>query len=526
MNRRRALLSIAVDLTASISAQDRLARLLEALCRAVPCDALAVLGLEGDELVPLATHGLAPEVQGRRFSRREHPRLDVALARRGPVRFPADSELPDPYDGLLLVNPDATRDVHACLACPLVDGDSVVGLLTADALEPGAFDDLDDEFLELLGALAGAALHTGRLIEAAERAADRHERVANVLLRDQALRDSGGEILGTSAVIQRVRDEVELVARSNFAVLITGETGVGKELVARAIHAGSLRHAAPLIDINCAALPETIVESELFGHVRGAFTGALTHRAGKFEVADGGTLFLDEVGELPLSTQSKILRTLETGEIQRVGADRSIVVNVRVVAATNRDLEAEVAAGRFRSDLYHRLNMYPIRVPPLRDRAGDIALLSGYFLDRHRRRLGFGPIRLTEEARLALVETEWPGNVRELDHVLGRAVLRASVSAPRGAPIRIGAEHLGLARGGSALVHAPVSAASPGGGPTVPVAGKRLRDVVDEVKRVAVSHAVETNEGNWAAAARALGVARGNLHHLGKRLGLLPEAKG
>ncbi|HSC89958.1 MAG TPA: sigma 54-interacting transcriptional regulator, partial [Polyangiaceae bacterium] len=268
MEHGSALLSIAVDLTAAISSRDRLARLLEALRRAIPCDALAVLEVEGDELVPLVTHGLAPEVEGRRFARREHPRLDVALGGRGPVRFPADSRLPDPYDGLLLINPDATRDVHACLACPLVDGESVVGLLTADALEPGAFDQLDDDFLALLGALTGAALHTGRLIEAAERNADRHERVANVLLRDQALRDSSGEILGTSAVIQRVRDEVELVARSEFTVLITGETGVGKELVARSIHGASQRSAAPLIDVNCAALPETIVESELFGHVR------------------------------------------------------------------------------------------------------------------------------------------------------------------------------------------------------------------------------------------------------------------
>lgn len=520
------MLSIAVDLTASISARDRLARLLEALRRAVPCDALAVLAVEGDELVPLVTHGLAPEVDGRRFARREHPRLDVALSRRGPVRFPADSELPDPYDGLLMVNPDATRDVHACLACPLVDGDSVVGLLTADALEPGAFEELDDEFLEWVGALAGAVLHTGRLIEAAEHAAHRHERVASVLLRDQALRDSGGEILGTSSAIQRVRDEVELVARSNFTVLVTGETGVGKELVARSLHSGSLRSRAPLIDINCAALPDAIVESELFGHVRGAFTGAISHRAGKFEIADGGTLFLDEVGELPLATQAKLLRTLETGEIQRVGADRGAVVDVRVVAATNRDLEAEVAAGRFRSDLYHRLNMYPIRVPSLRDHSDDIPLLSGYFLDRHRRRLGLGPIRLTEDARHALLEAEWPGNVRELDHALGRAVLRASVGVSRGAPIRIGSEQLGLGRGASGVAPSGIpTVVERTSGPLVSVAGKHLRDVVDEVKRTAVSHAVEAHSGNWAAAARSLGVARGNLHHLGKRLGLLPEAK-
>jgi len=521
MDRLEPLLSIAVDLTASLASQDRLQRLVDAVRAAIPCDAAAVLALTGDELIPLAAHGLSPEVLGRRFTRREHPRLDVIVAQEAPVRFPADSRLPDPYDGLLLINPDATRDVHACLGCPLVEGGDVIGVLTADALEPGAFDDLDESFLRMLGALAGAALHTSRLIESLEAASRHHQQVASVLQRDAAQRDGGNQILGTSEAIQRVRREVELVARSDFAVLITGETGVGKELVARAVHQHSTRSEQPLIYVNCAALPETIVESELFGHLRGAYTGATTDRAGKFEIADKGTLFLDEIGELPLSVQPKLLRALQEGEIQRVGSDKPLRVNVRVAAATNRDLELEVGAGRFRADLFHRLNMYPIRVPPLRDRRSDISLLAGFFLDLYRRRLGLGPVRLNEAARQALASAEWPGNVRELDHLLGRAVLRASAAVKRGSPILIGPEHLHIEAGElPRQKSAEYEPRSDAGTVLISTGGMTLKDAVEETKRVMVLRAVEESGGNWAAAARSLGMARSNLHHMAERLGL------
>lgn len=520
MSNADALLSIAVDLTTSLASQDRLARLLEAVRRSIPCDAAAVMELVGDELVPLATHGLAPEVLGRRFARREHPRLDLVVARRAPTRFPPDSSLPDPYDGLLLVNPDATRDVHACLGFPLLAGETVIGVLTADALESGAFDHLEDSMLRMLGALAGAALHTARLIDALEGASRHHQQVADVLSRDAALRDGGSQLLGTSAVIQRVRQELEWVAPSDFAVLITGETGVGKELVARSLHQQSRRARKPLIYVNCAALPESIVESELFGHLRGAYTGASTDRAGKFEIADQGTLFLDEIGELPAAVQPKLLRVLQEGEIQRVGSDKLLRVDVRVVAATNRDLSAEVSAGRFRADLFHRLNMYPIHVPPLRERPEDIALLAGFFLDLYRRRLGLGPVRLTEAARQALTTADWPGNVRELDHLLGRAALRAAAGMPRGVPTVIGPELLQLDDASVRSTRTP--AGSPGAGPAGVVlpTGMTLRDALEETKRTLVQRALDESGGNWAAAARALGMGRGNLHHMAARLGL------
>ncbi|PKN53832.1 MAG: nitric oxide reductase transcriptional regulator NorR [Deltaproteobacteria bacterium HGW-Deltaproteobacteria-14] len=519
MDQHDALLAIAVDLTASLGSSDRLSRLVDAVRKAIPCDAAAVLQLDGDELVPVAIHGLASEVLGRRFRLGEHPRLDAVLTRGAPVLFPSDSALPDPYDGLLLANPDGLAEVHACLGCPLVEGDAVIGVLTADALRPGAFDAIDARFLRMLGALAGAAMNTGRLFEALERASRRHLQVARALQREAVTRDGGGRIIGTSAAIQRVREEIALVARSDFAVLITGETGVGKELVARAIHKGSARRDEPHIYVNCAALPETIAESELFGHVRGAFTGADTDRAGKFEVADKGTLFLDEVGELPPSVQPKLLRALQGGEIQRVGSDRVLRVDVRVVAATNRDLPREVDAGRFRADLFHRLNMYPIAVPPLRERHGDIPLLAGFFLDTYRRRLGLGPVRLTEAARRALVAARWPGNVRELDHLLGRAALRAGAGTRRDAPVLVGVEHL-------QIEVPPPEWATPAAAGEIAAAARAtptLSEAVEELKRTMVSRAVAESGGNWAAAARALGMARGNLHHMARRLGLVAK---
>lgn len=516
MDREDALLRIAIDLTASLASTDRLSRLLDAVRQAIPCDAAAVLELSGEELVPIATHGLPPEILGRRFHRSEHPRLNAVVTEGRPIFFPFDSPLPDPYDGLLLANPDGTRDVHACLGCPLLEGDAVIGVLTADALLPDAFRGIDERFLHMLGALAGATMHAGRLIDALEAASRRHQRVADVLQRDAELRDGGGQLIGTSDGIQRVRDEIELVARSNFAVLVTGETGVGKELVARSVHHRSSRRDEPLIYVNCAAMPETIVESELFGHLRGAFTGASADRAGKFEVADKGTLFLDEVGELPLSVQPKLLRVLQGGEIQRVGSDRTRHVDVRLVAATNRDLAKEVEKGRFRADLYHRLNMYPIRVPPLRERRSDILLLSGFFLDAYRRRLGLGPVRLTESARAGLMMAFWPGNIRELDHLLGRAVLRASARTRSDARILIGPEHLQLE-----ATDLNISEVDPGDGMQRALAGeKSLKAIVDETKRAVIRHAVAAQHGNWAAAARTLGMSRGNLHHMAERLGL------
>lgn len=267
--------------------------------------------------------------------------------------------------------------------------------------------------------------------------------------------------------------------------------------------------------MNCAALPESIAESELFGHVAGAFTGATKDRAGKFEVAHGATLYLDEVGELPLAIQPKLLRALQQGEVQRIGSDRPHRVDVRVIAATNRDLAAEVERGRFRPDLYHRLAVYPVRVPPLRDRREDI-LLAAHFLATQRRRLGLGPLRFTEEAKGALERGDWPGNVRELENVVSRAVLRARGLRRDGDPVLIGIEHFEVPRA-SALEAAPEIELAAG----IPRDGRTLRERTEDFQRAEIRAALERQGGVWAAAARELGMHRSNFHHLAKRLGLI-----
>jgi len=506
------LVQIAIDLTRSLVARDRYQRLLEAVRSMIPCDATALLALRGDELVPLAIHGLSPSVLGMRFPLIQHPRLAAIARSNRPVRFPAASRLPDPFDGLVDAAPGSLGDVHDCLGCPLVVDGAVVGALTADALATDAFDGLDSQLLVGLGALAGAALQTTRLVETIEDLAEQRGRVVRELTRGEP---EGSQLLGVSAGIEMVRHEIETVANSDLTVLILGETGVGKEIAARAVHASSPRRDAPLIYVNCAALPESVVESELFGHVRGAFTGATANRPGKLEVADTGTLFLDEIGELPLVVQPVLLRALQEGEIQRVGSDQPLRVDVRIIAATNRDLAAEVAAGRFRADLYHRLAVYPVTVPPLRERREDIAVLAGYFLDRYRARLGVGRVLLTPAASEALTAAPWPGNARELDHVLARAVLRAGNRSDRSDTLYIRPGDLDLAQ---TAADAPTRAAALC---DEVVRGERsLRDAVDELKRTVVQRALADSDGNWAAAARLLGMHRGNLHHLAQRLGI------
>jgi DNA-binding NtrC family response regulator len=238
-----------------------------------------------------------------------------------------------------------------------------------------------------------------------------------------AARTSG--MVGETEALQILLQQIELVADTDATVLITGESGTGKELVARAIHERSHRRQGPLVRVNCAAIPEGLFESELFGYVRGAFTGALNDRPGRFEAAQGGTLMLDEIGEVPLPMQPKLLRVLQEKEFERVGEARPRKIDVRIVAATNRDLAAEVEAGRFRGDLFYRLNVFPIDNPPLRDRREDIPLLAEHFIQAAARRLRRPPARLTEAALRQLMTRDWPGNIRELENVIERATILA-----------------------------------------------------------------------------------------------------
>jgi anaerobic nitric oxide reductase transcription regulator len=317
-------------------------------------------------------------------------------------------------------------------------------------------------------------------------------------------------------MIEHLRQEIDLVSRSDFTVLVLGETGVGKELVVRSIHSGSERRDKPMLYLNCAALPETLADSELFGHAKGAFTGANRDRPGKFEIADGGTLFLDEIGELPLSIQAKLLRAIQQGEVQRVGSDKTIYVNVRLIVATNRNIEQEVKAGRFRADLYHRLNVYPIKVPPLRERKKDIPLLAGYFCELTQRRLGTGPVRISANTMNTLSQYYWPGNVRELENIVSRAVLKASTEYLREETVVVEPAHLGSDFSAESIqpqrsIPEPASSLCE---------GRSLREAVEDFQRELVTMSVANNDGNWSAAARDLGMHRSNLHNLATRLGL------
>jgi transcriptional regulator with GAF, ATPase, and Fis domain len=232
-----------------------------------------------------------------------------------------------------------------------------------------------------------------------------------------------GDIIGESPGLRKVMRQIQLVAPTDAAVLVTGESGTGKELVARAVHDRSARRGGALIKVNCSAVPDSLFESEFFGHVKGAFTGALKDKPGRFELADGGTLFLDEIGDVPLAMQAKLLRVLQEQELERVGDTRTRKVNVRIIAATNRDLKREVDAGHFRQDLFYRLSVFPIEIPPLRERREDIPLLAIHFTKQSARRMNRPTPRLTQATIRQLTEYHWPGNVRELQNAVERAVI-------------------------------------------------------------------------------------------------------
>jgi anaerobic nitric oxide reductase transcription regulator len=332
------------------------------------------------------------------------------------------------------------------------------------------------------------------------------------------------EILGQHAVMKSLLAEIDVVADSLLAILLLGETGVGKELLAHRIHRVSARGDGPLIHVNCAALPEALAESELFGHVRGAFSGAIADRAGRIEAAQGGTLFLDEVGELSLAVQAKLLRTLQNGEIQRLGEDRPRKVDIRVIAATNRQLQDAVREGKFRPDLYHRLSVYPVHIPPLRERGNDVLILAGRFLELNRARLGVRSVRLSEASEHALLSYSWPGNVRELEHVISRAALRAFSQAPsRNSIVTI--EPSLLALDDSVKDQVPI----PGKAPDTPSiantqmpdgAAQSLREGTNAFQRAQIRQRLKQTRGNWAKAARSLGIDPSNLRKLAARLGI------
>lgn len=504
--------SLLADLTVELPNAVRLQRLVHTLREHFSCGAVGLLRLDGDSLRPVAAVGLVHEALGRRFLVAQHPRLAAIMATREPTWFEPDSRLPDPYDGLLDNHVGEPLPVHDCMGVSLYVEGQVWGALTLDALHAGTFDANARRDLQRYSLIIEAALRVTRL--------EQENRGLRLSRSDVQIAHSwaeDGEILGQSQAIHQLLSELEVVADSELPVLLLGETGVGKELFARRLHSLSRRRNKPLIQVNCAALPESLAESELFGHVKGAFSGATTDRPGRFDAANGGTLLLDEVGELPLSVQAKLLRTLQNGEIQRLGADKPLHVDVRIIAATNRHLPDSIRDGHFRADLYHRLSVYPVPIPPLRERGNDVLMLAGHFLELNRARLGLRSMRLSPAAERALLAYPWPGNVRELEHVISRAALKLlSRGASRTQILTLEPDLLDLdnSHRQPASEQLPVLDAEP----STPACS--MREAVEACQRRSIVQALELCADNWASAARLLDLDPSNLHKLARRLGL------
>ena len=346
-----------------------------------------------------------------------------------------------------------------------------------EAMKLGALDYLQKPFeVEELLALVSHALDHQRL---------RSQRQYLISERNAEFNHYG--IVGRSRAMQDVIQRAELVAQTKSTVLITGETGTGKEMVARAIHHRSAQRDMPLIKVNCAAIPETLLESELFGHVRGAFTGATMTKRGKFALADGGSIFLDEIGTMTTAIQAKLLRVLQEREFEPLGAERTQKVDVRVIAATNRDLKQMVTDGKFQEDLYYRLNVIPIEIPPLRERREDIAVLVEHFVDKHRQRTGKRIDRLEDDVVQALARYDWPGNVRELENTIERAVVLAT----------------GPVISASSISLLGATSAPPSGLPSL-----RLHQNIEWVERETIRRALEQSRGIKKDAAEQMGISQ------------------
>jgi DNA-binding NtrC family response regulator len=344
--------------------------------------------------------------------------------------------------------------------------------------------------------------------------------MANEVAGLRALADERFEMVGRSAPMQALCSQIAKVAATRARVLITGESGTGKELIARAVHRESPLRDRPFVKVNCAAIPPELIESELFGHERGAFTGAVARRRGLFEMADGGTIFLDEIGDMILSAQAKVLRVLQSGEFTRVGGEQTLKVDVRVVAATNRDLQAAVTAGQFREDLYFRLAVVPLRAPPLRDRADDIPLLCAAFVEATSRENGMRAKSISTEAVAMLAAYPWPGNVRELRNVIERLVILSEDSIGMGdLPEEILAEVERSRRTQAAQVGSPTT-----GLPRIELPPEAralpLRELRDHVEREYIRVKLDENSWNISRTAGLLGIERTNLHKKMRALGL------
>jgi transcriptional regulator with GAF, ATPase, and Fis domain len=393
--------------------------------------------------------------------------------------------------------------ILSIVAVPLWRGDEITGLIQADnRASAGMFSENDLEVALLLGAQAALALDNAGLFSRLK-VAEEKLRGENRYLKRREEKRRFESIIGESSAMREVLQQLEKVLDTRATVCIDGETGTGKELIASAIHYQSRRHDKLFVAQNCAALPENLLESELFGHKKGSFTSADSDKKGLFEIADGGTLFLDEVGEMPLSLQAKLLRTLQEGAIRPVGSTSEKQVDVRILCATNRDLAAEVERGAFRQDLYYRLMVFPIRLPPLRERREDIPLLAEHFLARYVQEYRRHIAGLSQEALDALANYSWPGNIRELENEIQRLVIQAEP----GAWIEVAELSPQIRK-----VEGTLSRIAPKKG--------TLKEMMEQVERWLISEALRDNDGNKTRTAQILGITREGLHKKLSKFGM------
>jgi DNA-binding NtrC family response regulator len=413
----------------------------------------------------------------------------------------SDLHLPPDLDGISegLAIVEAARALRPAVPVVVITG-SDAREVALEAVRCGAYGFFEKPFAEA---------EVAHIVRQAARVR-RLER-ENLRLRDESVGRTGlGRLIGSSAALERVVKQARAVADTSATVLLAGENGTGKEVLARALHEESPRRSAPFVAVSCAALPESLVESELFGHERGAFTGATTTKKGRFELADGGTLFLDEIGELSQAVQVKLLRVVQERTFERLGGEKTLAVDIRLIAASNRDLEREVEAGRFREDLFYRLNVVPLTLPPLRERREDIPMLAAHLAARAAEKHNRATPALDPALIDALTEYDFPGNVRELENLIERLVVLSN--APR-----LGTEHLPE----KMLLVAP---AHEGAAPTSDET--TLEGATLALRRRLVAGALQAEGGNKVAAARRLGISRSYLHRLISELGVESKDAG
>jgi Nif-specific regulatory protein len=466
---------------------------------------LTLLAQEGSEVAIELAHGLSPEEMQRGRYRVGEGVTGKVVETGQPFIVPRIDQEP------LFLNRTGARSgldrSHLSFICvPIKLGGETIGTISADRVTADAQGNPDPESLRsAVRILSVIAAMIAQSVASRRRARQEQEylRQENVRLRDE-LRERRGpaNIVGTSRAMQAVYDLIYQVAGSDLAVLIRGETGTGKELVADAIHFASPRAGGPLVKVHGAALPETLLESELFGYEKGAFTGALEGKPGRFELANGGSIFLDEVGELSPTVQAKLLRVLQTRTFERVGGTKPTTVDVRIIAASNADLEGALAAGKFRQDLYYRLNVFPIYLPPLRERKSDLVLLANHFLEKYSQQLGKPVRRISQPTIDLMLAYHWPGNVRELENVIQRALLLSEDGVIR-------AHHLPPTLQTASSTDTQVRG--------------RYEGLLAAYERELIAEALKEAKGIRAKAARLLGITPRVLSYQAAKLGIDPK---